>query len=686
MLRPSRYSTIPIVAVLGMAALVAVLMYLGGTPASAESTPTFSGSAAHANPQQQAGPEACADTPDPVVDSGRIAMFDVYWDAEGQNLVSNPCPPTIEYIPEGENDAGDEVPAHESRAASDVDIGSTIIHVPSTYKETLSADSATDRAKYGFMYDESGDLISDQIWVLPTCDPSYGSTAGASDLCVAFSASLLRASDWKSSGTAPEDDEGDVQFEFEYEEELGIKPADEGEAFVFYPHDDIPTGDEDDQVTWRTDNADQNELLVAPGTYEYRQWGFTKPGTYVFSVHAKGHPTDALSDKETITSEVVHYTFHVGLLAELNTNISADVATPDIGDTVTITVTANNEGPAQGDDVWVKVPLPDGLTFVSATTASGSYDSNTGIWSVGTMVAPPNAANPTRATLTLTATVDAGTRGESMEVSAIIGGIETIGASKVTELDPHNEHHASTVTITPLAHANVAPMFSLTRSVDENSAAGTTVGDPVTVFEPDTSDALTYTITGDGAVNFTAVATSGGAQVQVSSIGYLNYEITQFYDLVLNVSDGLDENGNSDSSVDHSIALRVNVNDVYEPPPAPIRPITVTMTADSSTNPIVGGNGFRFTLDMEYDESYSEDNLMFDWVEHDQDGSNERTSSGSVNLQETQPFYPIVTPDAPVTRQYQITLWVDDDPEAPGIRTTVGQSDVVTVEWRRASN
>ncbi len=667
--------------VLAVAAPVAVFVSLGAPRSNAASVPAPSGAVFGADPQHTQ-PEGCAADADPVVDSGRIALFDVYWDSAAERLTNNPCPPTLTYVPAsgGGRTGLPEVPAHETRAASDINIKNTIIHVPSSYKHTLSASSTTDQEKYPFLF-VNGAFISDHVWVLPTCDPDYHTTADADDLCVAFSAALLNTSDWLATSESIDSDLGDVQFEFEHEEELGISPADEGEVFVFYPHDDIPAGlSTDDQVTWRTDNADQNELLVTPDTYEYRQWGFTKPGTYVFSVHAKGHPVSTLSGAKTVTSEVVYYTFHVGLLAELNTNISADVTEPDIGDTVTITVTANNEGPARGDDVWVKVPLPEGLTFFSDSASAGSYDSETGLWLVGDMAEPPSAANPTRATLTITATVDAGTRGKDLAVSAIIGGIETVGGSEVTELDPHNEHHASTVTITPVVRTNVDPMFKVVRSVDENSAAGTHVGEMIMVREPDAGDTLTYAVTGDGAVNFVAVAVPGGVQVQVAATHFLDYEVVQSYDLVLGVSDGLDHEGNADPRVDHRIALLVNVNDVYEPP---TYPIAVTLSADGATAPVAGGSGFRFTLRMEYAESYTESNLMFDWVEHDEGGANENISSGSVNLQPSQFFYPLVTPNTPVTRQYQITLWVDDDPETPG-RVTVGQSDVVTVEWRRA--
>ena len=57
---------------------------------------------------------------------------------------------------------------------------------------------------------------------------------------------------------------------------------------------------------------------------------------------------------------------------------------------------------------------------------------------------------------------------------------------------------------------------------------------------------------------------------------YLNHEDTiNTYDLTLQVNDGKDLNGNDDSSVDHTIAVRVAVDDVSES-------VGVTLTAPST--------------------------------------------------------------------------------------------------------
>src|SRR5262249_2413684 len=74
-------------------------------------------------------------------------------------------------------------------------------------------------------------------------------------------------------------------------------------------------------------------------------------------------------------------------------------ATPNSGETVTFTITLTNAGPDAATNVQITDLLPVSLTFVSATPSMGSYDSLTGLWSVGTVPAT------TPETLTITATV-----------------------------------------------------------------------------------------------------------------------------------------------------------------------------------------------------------------------------------------------------------------------------------------
>ena len=86
--------------------------------------------------------------------------------------------------------------------------------------------------------------------------------------------------------------------------------------------------------------------------------------------------------------------------------------TPNVGDTVTFTVTLSNNGPDAATDAQVTDLLPAGLSFVSATPSQGTYDPATGLWTVGTVdvgspqtlviVATVATANPHTNTATIT--------------------------------------------------------------------------------------------------------------------------------------------------------------------------------------------------------------------------------------------------------------------------------------------
>ena len=530
---------------------------------------------------QQTEPEACSDNPAHVVSAGHYALLEVYWKTADKNLVNNPCPPEVVH---GPNET-------VTRSASDINIGQTIMHVSGDSNLTLRPDNEDDYEKWPFLYpdaedtdgngkkegSEIGDPYSTNVWALHDCRHDANPPPTEDDLCIGVSARLLRSSDWTH-----------IDFEMESVREPGIAPADRGQAFVFYPHDDVPAGEE--QVLWGTHDATDTGINIAPGEYLHPRWAFTQPGTYRIQAHVNGvlNKRSTLTRADSVTSKVVTYTVHVGDLSDLGVDITASEAAPNVGDQVTFTVTASNAGPDTAADTQVTVTLPAGLTYSSHSTATGTYtpspgDPAPGIWAVGDLEVTNDENTDTSddsPTLTIAATVADGTRGHAQTVHAAILAHETIGTSTVEELDPREGDNAAEVTITPVAVVHTAPMLKVLLSVPENSPAGTDVGDPIGVMDPDEEETLTFTLTGEGADNFTVTEVEDGVQIQVATGAVLDYETTSSYDLTLTVSDGVDHEGNDNSSVDDSIKLRINVTDVDEP-------ITATLTA-SKTNPAVG--------------------------------------------------------------------------------------------------
>jgi uncharacterized repeat protein (TIGR01451 family) len=58
-------------------------------------------------------------------------------------------------------------------------------------------------------------------------------------------------------------------------------------------------------------------------------------------------------------------------------------ATPNVGDTITFTVTLSNHGPDTAKKVQVTDLLPAGLKFASAKPSQGTYVRKSGVWTVG---------------------------------------------------------------------------------------------------------------------------------------------------------------------------------------------------------------------------------------------------------------------------------------------------------------
>ena len=114
-----------------------------------------------------------------------------------------------------------------------------------------------------------------------------------------------------------------------------------------------------------------------------------------------------------------------------------------------------------------------------------------------------------------------GSNSATLTVTAVnpAASVVTYGVS-----DGYGGYASRTVTITGQANA--------IRSVDENAAANTAVGDPVTGTPYDdgddqTDDALTYTLTGDAATAFTIDSATG--QISVKTGATLDYETTSSY-------------------------------------------------------------------------------------------------------------------------------------------------------------
>ncbi|MCD0468087.1 DUF11 domain-containing protein, partial [Flavobacterium sp. ENC] len=152
-------------------------------------------------------------------------------------------------------------------------------------------------------------------------------------------------------------------------------------------------------------------------------------------------------------------------VAQTNLSVVKTVnnTTPNVGDNVTFTITASNAGPSAATGVSVNDVLPSGYTFVSATPSVGTFNSGTGLWTVGTL---NNGAN---ATLTVTVTVNA------------TGNYANTATITSTTSDPTPGNNTDTETPTPVAQSNL----SVVKTVDNAT--------------PNVGDNVTFTITASNA-------------------------------------------------------------------------------------------------------------------------------------------------------------------------------------------
>jgi uncharacterized repeat protein (TIGR01451 family) len=123
--------------------------------------------------------------------------------------------------------------------------------------------------------------------------------------------------------------------------------------------------------------------------------------------------------------------------ADLEVAKTVDDDTPSEGDTITYTVALTNNGPDSATNVDVTDALPAGVTYLSDTVTQGSYNSGTGIWTVGTV------ATTAPDTLTIDVTVDAGTAGSTIINTASVAAIDQ------TDPNPGNDSDATNITVVP---------------------------------------------------------------------------------------------------------------------------------------------------------------------------------------------------------------------------------------------
>jgi uncharacterized repeat protein (TIGR01451 family) len=210
---------------------------------------------------------------------------------------------------------------------------------------------------------------------------------------------------------------------------------------------------------------------------------------------------------------------------------TVDVAAPtSLGQTLTFTVTARNNGPSPASSVIVSDILPAGLTYQSHSSSQGSYTPGSGEWAVGAL------ANGATATLTLVATntqfgaltntatrtasapVDLGPTNDSASAQVLSGGSADLSLTKVVDrqfpvqgdtvtftlqLDNTGPNAATGVVVEDLLPAGLTYQTHAASQGTYSNATGLWAVGPVAVSQRVTLT-ITALVTGTGDITNTA--------------------------------------------------------------------------------------------------------------------------------------------------------------------------------------
>ena len=206
--------------------------------------------------------------------------------------------------------------------------------------------------------------------------------------------------------------------------------------------------------------------------------------------------------------------------ADIAVTKAVDNPTPDFGSNVTYTITATNNGPASATGLAITDQLPSGLIYLSSTVSAGtSYNSVSGVWSIGAL--------PNTSTVTLTITA---------KVNTTAPVTNTATKTAENEADPTTGDDTASVPITPVAAdiaitktvSNTTPnlgsnaTFTITATNNgPSTATGVLVSDPLpsgltfvsanpgglTTYDPSTGTWTIGTLTNGGSQTLSLVAT-----------------------------------------------------------------------------------------------------------------------------------------------------------------------------------
>jgi uncharacterized repeat protein (TIGR01451 family) len=243
--------------------------------------------------------------------------------------------------------------------------------------------------------------------------------------------------------------------------------------------DPLPAG-----LTFVSDTASAGSYNPTTGVWNVGAVTTTTPQTLLIS--ARVVSPDAQTNTATITSSDqldpnptnnTASAVETPQKADLVLSKVADNPAPNMGGTIHYTITVSDAGPDTATNVTVQDSLPAGVTFVSSSASQGSYNSGTGVWTVGTV----DTSGPR--TLTITAVVH--------DVEELIN---TATITRSDQFDPNPSNNTATISTLPMQadlelvkrvnnpRPNVGDVITYTVTLTDNgpnNATGVVVSDPL---------------------------------------------------------------------------------------------------------------------------------------------------------------------------------------------------------------
>ncbi|MPT34795.1 MAG: T9SS type B sorting domain-containing protein, partial [Flavobacterium sp.] len=149
-----------------------------------------------------------------------------------------------------------------------------------------------------------------------------------------------------------------------------------------------PTACIQDQVTYTTNTGMSNYVWVVSSGGQIVNGGTTTDNTITVLWTQIGANTVSVSYNDAngcSTSNSAAMNLNVTNCSDITITKSVDNPTPFIDDNVVFTITVTNTGQAQFQNIIVNEAIPNGYAFVSMVVSNGTYNNNTGIWTIPTL-------------------------------------------------------------------------------------------------------------------------------------------------------------------------------------------------------------------------------------------------------------------------------------------------------------